>query len=307
MFRVIGLDGGGTSTKGCIGYDKENIIAKSTAGGLNPYIYNEQEIISTLKYSINQLLIQSNIDVEDIDILSIGGAGLDRPNDQQQFEKLYRKTGFNIPLYLTNDAKILLEANIPSEPGILTISGTGSIAYGSDGVNYYRQGGYGHIIGDEGSGYDIGVTALKRIFKEKDNDNKILLETLILDYLDMSSLDDLLRWIYSPKTRKQDIADIVRCFIDKAYEDEGVRDILNNGTKDLIHLTTSLYSRMREKGVEPKKFIISGSVLSKNKYIRDTYIEEVENRTSMGYVESTVKAEVGALMMGLKKLEGELE
>ena len=70
---------------------------------------------------------------------------------------------------VVNDALVALEAGAPDEPGVVVIAGTGSIAYGRNERNQAaRAGGWGYMLGDEGSGYWIGRAALRAVLREAD-------------------------------------------------------------------------------------------------------------------------------------------
>ena len=74
-----------------------------------------------------------------------------------------RRIGYKARCLVVNDALVALEAGAPDQPGVVVISGTGSIAYGRNREGEAaRAGGWGYVLGDEGSGYWIGRAALAR-------------------------------------------------------------------------------------------------------------------------------------------------
>ena len=78
-------------------------------------------------------------------------------------QRVLRRIGFKARLLVTNDALIALVAAVGHAPGIVIIAGTGSIAYGRNARDEAaRAGGWGYVLGDEGSGYWIGRHALPR-------------------------------------------------------------------------------------------------------------------------------------------------
>lgn len=306
MYTIIGLDGGGTSTKGCIGYNKNNILATSISGGLNPYAFSEEEIIDTIVKSVEMLTSQARCNLEDVDMLCIGAAGLDRRIDQDRFMDIYKRTNLNIPLYMTNDAKTFMHGNLCGQSGILTISGTGSISYGYGNGEYYRQGGYGHLISDEGSGYDMSIRLLKRVFKYKDKNIKTDIENTILEVLGLNNNDELLKWIYQPDTKKMDIASLTKPLVTRLGEDREVINIMDDCADALIKNTVGLYHKMCDAGNRPDHFIINGSVLKNVTSIKNRFVSEVEKQTGMRLREANLPAEVGALELGLSYLKGEV-
>src|SRR5213078_4483038 len=80
-----------------------------------------------------------------------------------------RRIGHRSRVLVVNDALIALAAGAGDDPGIVIISGTGSIVYGrNERVEAARAGGWGHMIGDEGSGYWIGREALAAVMRAGD-------------------------------------------------------------------------------------------------------------------------------------------
>jgi len=75
-----------------------------------------------------------------------------------------RRIGYKARIVITNDALIALVAAVGHEPGIVIVCGTGSIAYGRNRDDIAgRAGGWGWVLGDEGSGYWIGRRALRAV------------------------------------------------------------------------------------------------------------------------------------------------
>ena len=80
-----------------------------------------------------------------------------------------QRIGLNSRIVIVNDALIALETGAPGQPGVVIISGTGSIAYGRNAAGEAaRSGGWGYVLGDEGSGYWIGRAALRAVLRAAD-------------------------------------------------------------------------------------------------------------------------------------------
>jgi N-acetylglucosamine kinase-like BadF-type ATPase len=96
----------------------------------------------------------------------VGLAGLDRPGARDEVHPLL--TPLANEIRLTNDAELNFGA-LPRGVGVVLIAGTGSIAFGRDSSGATsRAGGWGHIFGDEGSGYDLGRRALRAAARAAD-------------------------------------------------------------------------------------------------------------------------------------------
>ena len=83
--------------------------------------------------------------------------------------EIMKRIGYKARVLVVNDALVALEAGAPGRPGVVLIAGTGSIAYGRNAQNQSaRAGGWGYMLGDEGSGYWIGRAALRAVLREAD-------------------------------------------------------------------------------------------------------------------------------------------
>ena len=101
--------------------------------------------------------------------ICLGIAGVDRPDDHAVIRGIMKRIGCQARILVVNDALVALEAGAPEQPGVVVISGTGSIAYGRNARGEAaRAGGWGYVLGDEGSGYWIGRAALRAVLRESD-------------------------------------------------------------------------------------------------------------------------------------------
>ena len=101
--------------------------------------------------------------------ICLGIAGVDRASDEAVVRSIMRRIGYKARILVVNDALIALQAGVGDAAGIVIVSGTGSIAYGrNDRGEASRAGGWGYVLGDEGSGYWIGRLALRAVVRHAD-------------------------------------------------------------------------------------------------------------------------------------------
>jgi N-acetylglucosamine kinase-like BadF-type ATPase len=100
---------------------------------------------------------------------AIGAAGAAREDDRAAVEAILRRTVAAGRYAVTNDGAIALRAALPSGPGVLLISGTGSIGYGRaiDGREV-RAGGWGYLLDDAGSAWAVGLAGLRAVLHAHD-------------------------------------------------------------------------------------------------------------------------------------------
>src|SRR5919206_381899 len=119
--------------------------------------------------------------------------------------------------------------------GVVVIAGTGSVAFGrNDAGEEVRAGGWGPIIGDEGSGYFIARTGLSAILRAYDGRGKATLMTELLRNEHHLEPRDLPRAIYAQTTHADDVARYAKLVFDAAKADDAVaRSIVELGAQQL--------------------------------------------------------------------------
>ncbi|MEJ9181424.1 BadF/BadG/BcrA/BcrD ATPase family protein, partial [Bacillus thuringiensis] len=158
MKYMIGVDGGGTKTE-AIAFDQNgNEVVRGTSRFGNVLIDFDQALLHIME-AINQC--QKNLINEHCVCICLGLAGISGANTNELTLRLKKKYGTKIEIF--NDAMIAHAAALKGKDGILTIGGTGAICIGKKGEVYQYSGGWGHILGDEGSGYWIALQALKKM------------------------------------------------------------------------------------------------------------------------------------------------
>lgn len=269
MQYVIGIDGGGTKTLLKISDLKGNLLAVCEGGPTNINSMDKEYVSDGIKKLINEGVGKIHESTENCRCLCIGAAGVDRQEDKKIMADIIRGAGIKNEIVVTNDAETALYGGVLGDEGIIIISGTGSICFGRnrDGQTS-RAGGWGHIIGDEGSGYDIGKRALISIARSHDGrDKETLLTEMVLEYLNLNSPEDLIDFVYRSSAGKKEIADIAKV-VDEAFKlgDRTAEQILKACAEELYICTLPVIKNLgfSDKAVP---MAVNGSVLVKNEYV----------------------------------------
>jgi glucosamine kinase len=163
----LGIDGGGTKTTSAVG-DEFKHLASATAGPSNIVRVGEVRARESLHQSVRQACAAAGITPPQVAHTCVGGSGAARP----ELAAIVRRALAEIlptPIDVVGDMQIALEAAFDTGPGVVVIAGTGSIAYGRDRQgNTARAGGWGFVIGDEGSAHWIGRTAVNAVLRAAD-------------------------------------------------------------------------------------------------------------------------------------------
>jgi glucosamine kinase len=199
----LGVDGGASKTLAVVVDAQGQERGRGIAGSSNYAAVGLEHALSQLHLAIEQAINQSQCQLP-FGAAWLGMAGVDRPEDTALLLPHLQTLAGTIRL--TNDAELLLSA-LDQAVGVALIAGTGSIALGRDrhGTTT-RAGGWGHILGDEGSGYEIGRQALQVAARAADGRGPTTtLLVRILQHWGLRRPDDLFEQVYQ-KAEKADIA-----------------------------------------------------------------------------------------------------
>src|SRR3982750_1433252 len=192
---VLGIDAGGTKTVCQLADGTGSVLAETRRGGANLQAAGELEVEKVLHEVMEEALADRDVVPGAI---CLGIAGVDRPDDARVVRGIMKRIGYKAKVLVVNDALVALEAGAPGAPGIVLIAGTGSIAYGRNEHNQAaRAGGWGYMLGDEGSGYWIGRAGLRAGLREADRRGPATrLTGLLLNYYGVAGAQDLMARVY---------------------------------------------------------------------------------------------------------------
>ena len=171
---IIGMDGGGTKTHAIIADLNGSIRAEHIGGPSNFQIIGVEKAAKTIYDLVKDCCESAECSVDQVHAVVLGLTGAGRIADQERMAKGVLRYARSKKTKLKNvivesDARIALEGAFKGKPGIILIAGTGSIAFGKDAKDrVHRVGGWGRIIGDEGSGYFIGRLGLTAVAQHLD-------------------------------------------------------------------------------------------------------------------------------------------
>ena len=170
---------------------------------------------------------------------------------REEMEKSVPSIGriHTIPDYVGNWA-----AATGGKPGIMVISGGGTIAYGRNASgDSLRVGGWGHLLGDEGSGYWIGLEAIKSALKSQAGMvPKTKLETRVMETFGTEDDRYVLAEIYSGSFSEADVAGLVPTVVSLADEgDEASLEILDEAARNISRLCFAALDRLGMMPVYP--------------------------------------------------------
>lgn len=301
-FTIIGIDGGGTHTRGILLRDGK-IVAESKAGSTRIGAVGVGESCERTLNVILDLCEQASIESSEVDAVVVGLAGVWLEEEKQRSARLLKTLGrghnFNFSdLIVTSDAEIALRGAFDGGHGIITIIGTGSIALGNpNGHDLVRCGGWGIELDDEGSGAWIGREGLTAVVRAIDGRGK------------KTALTDIIANAY-PSINIEQPRTIVKAYSEGAFQyhslspfvmqcavdgDPICLDIIDRSATHLLELPLALVPSFKEKQVE---VALMGGIVENDTLLADKLKEKISKNKSLKLIDARSTALIGALAMG---------
>ena len=242
---IVGIDGGGTKTVGILTTETGEHLAQVESGPSNYHVVGEVETQVVLESVIGELREKAGIPSTDSIRFCLGMAGLGRAEDRKIIGRICDKLSISENRILTHDAHIALVGGTEKQHGVIVISGTGAIVYGisADGKEA-RASGWGYLLGDEGSGYDIAIKGLRAVARAADGRGiSTELTNRILNRLELNAPDELIRWVHA--ARRDTIAQLAEIVFDAAQAaDKVAGQIVADATDELICAASSVIRQL---------------------------------------------------------------
>jgi N-acetylglucosamine kinase-like BadF-type ATPase len=272
----LGVDGGQSSTTALIGDETGRILGAGRGGECNHVGASEGRAKFTRAISgcIAAACEQEKLNAPEVRFASacLGFSG--GPADK---EAILREMLRVDAMTVTHDGLIALAGATAGEPGIIVISGTGSMAFGRnrDGRTA-RAGGWGYIFGDEGGGFDLARQALRAALRQEECwGPPTALRALLLEAADAADANDLLHRFYTSEFPRPKIASFSR-LVDEAARmgDATARDLLNSAGQQLAFLAGAVRGQLF-KEEEPAQVAYIGGVF-RSEILRERFQMLVE-------------------------------
>ncbi len=167
MRVILGIDGGGTNTRAAIVADGK-VVGSGQSGSIKRLRVGAEAAEANLRAVLKEVFAQAG--VKGVQAASCGVASASMPGITEWITAVFDDFGVERS-EVVGDEVIALDAAFKGGPGILQIAGTGSNTVGRapDGSRE-SAGGWSSRLGDEGSGYWIGVHAIRRALHAYDRE-----------------------------------------------------------------------------------------------------------------------------------------
>ncbi|HVJ83851.1 MAG TPA: BadF/BadG/BcrA/BcrD ATPase family protein [Planctomycetia bacterium] len=236
---LIGIDGGGTGCRALIAAADDAAQGRAfegKAGPANPKPVGVEAAQKAMKEAIAAAFAAAGEVPIKASALVAAVAGIGRENEQREFEAWALDEGIGSQVRFVGDATAVLAAGRPEGWGLAAISGTGSMAFGVDPKGRTaRAGGWGYLLGDEGSGYKIAVEGLQLACRAADGiaSAPLLLERL-MKHVGANEPRELVGTLYGPDWTRRRIADLARVVLEVAPDEPAAMVVVDAEAAALV-------------------------------------------------------------------------
>ena len=269
---VLGIDGGGTKTLAWLASKDANgaPVGIGRGGPGNFQAVGVEAALGNLATAVDAAFANAGVEPGPVAAAVVGLAGSDRDENRKILNDWAAERQLADCFRVVNDALPIVAAGSPDGWGIGLISGTGSLCFGqtSDGQTA-RSGGWGYLIGDEGSAYALATAGLRAAAKAADGRGpQTSLTDGFLSSLDIVEPSELVRAVYAiagDRARTASLASVVTEAA--AAEDRVAQQIVDDGARELAVMVRAV-ARTLNLDSAPFPLALTGGVLCANAILR---------------------------------------
>lgn len=251
----IGIDGGGSNLRVAAYADDLSLLAEARRSTVNPSVIGRPAAATLLREAIDEVLAQLGRATSDVQGVGVGIAGAYVEYAADWLHETFEAILPGVPRALSSDVEIALTGAHGAPLGLIVLSGTGSVAYGINASGASAMvGGWGYLVGDEGSGYSLGAAALRHALRAADGrDAPSLLAERAFAAIGAQEARDSIQWIYGRQPAPtREIAGLASLVLQASEEgDAAALRILNEAADELFAMVAALRRRLRMPDAQP--------------------------------------------------------
>lgn len=236
-----GLDAGGTQTKGWLYRQGSGLVARGEGPPGNVMSLGVPRVVDAVVTCLQSAANKAGLSgIPPLKVVAACVAGARRFQEQQALAKELGTVLEGTSVRVYPDPAAGLISGTLGAPGVVVIAGTGSAAWALDAEGgWHRVGGWGYLLGDEGSGFWMGMAALQAVVRAADGlGPSTVMGPAIMQAWKIVDLDDVLPIVYASPVPRQRIAALAPLVLTHAKEgDDVAQGIVDAAVQALIALT----------------------------------------------------------------------
>ena len=297
---VMGIDGGGSTVRVAIVTPELRVCAEHEGPTANPAVVGAETAAATIRTTMRDALHTAHLPPEAVAGVGIGVAGAAAHHSADWLCEVIRPVTPRAQIVPSADFEIALVGAFGERHGALVLAGTGSLAYGVNTAGETALiGGWGYLLDDAGSGYWLGIRALKAVARAADGRGPATaLSAVLLGTLNLGKALDLVPWLYhTGQSRTRDVAQLAPLVLEQAAAGDTVAQaIASKGAHELAHAVQTVVRRLY---LDASRIAFAGGLLSAANPLSD----ELCRLLNLGAIPQPQYAPViGAALLALNQL-----
>tara|TARA_S200000501_G_scaffold169855_1_gene160008 strand:+ start:61190 stop:62161 length:972 start_codon:yes stop_codon:yes gene_type:complete len=275
---ILGIDGGGSNTRGVIFNQKGQILTELKAKGSNLYVYKENGVKIIIDL-VKKLAKKANIDLSEISALGFGLSGISDIHSRELLLKELDKLSLSKNSLILSDTESAYQLLCPTGRGVLLSIGTGIVCLAKDkDGKIFKVAGNGHDKGDIGSGYWIGKKIINKILFNQEliavNDDIIGIHDCIKKVYNISDINFLQQELTNNSDIVFNTARLSKDIINLAENGNDIAlSVIQEGTR---HIGDYIIYLVSEMNFSKENIIIAGNgSIIKNNFFRSLLIDSL--------------------------------
>jgi N-acetylglucosamine kinase-like BadF-type ATPase len=275
--HFVGIDGGSSKTVGVALDEHGSVRARGVGGPGNYHTVGLGQVEANVFGLIAQLVEETATSVGDVAGFCFALAGIWREADRRAIGGMLEHRGIRGRSTLMSDVEALIAAAEGEGPILAIVAGTGSVVLGrGDDGRLHKVGGGGHLLDDNGSGYDIGISGLRAVLEASDGRGPATpLSDALLAAAGLGSTDGIVPWLYGLPDQKREVAQLAPAVIEAASRgDAAAAAILERAADDLARWA-AVAAEALQAGDRPVRVVLAGGVLEQSDLYRRLVTERI--------------------------------
>jgi N-acetylmuramic acid 6-phosphate etherase len=277
---LLGIDGGGSHTVALLAQRDANghrVLGRGESGPSNLQGVGAARATQSLDEAVGRAFTAARLPRCAVASACLGLSGAGRPSDQQIIRDWASAATLATHVEITSDAALLLAAGTPEGWGIAIVSGTGSIAMGQNAAGATaRAGGWGPLLGDEGSGYLLVLEALRAVSHAADGrGSATALTERFVTALHVARPQELVTAVHGRGLERGDLAALAPVVLEAAEAGDAIAAaIVRKGAAALAAAAGSVARQLNLTGA-PLPLAFAGGVLLNSPFYRQQVLHEL--------------------------------
>ncbi len=303
MEHVIGIDGGGTKTQAALLRLNGEVVSHDETGPSNYHNVGVEQARRTLEEACVKVIRKAGVEVGSVKIVVASLAGLDCSLDFKAMQNAVEEFPIG-SIMLVHDSMAALYATNAGRESTIIIAGTGSATAGINSRGEYaRAGGWGYILGDEGSGFYLakrGIVAALLEYEERGPETMIT--SLLLERFNAKTPDEIIWHVYTGGMSITEFARLAPLVTEAALRGDSVAiSILRDAGRELANTVSGVIRRLK---MEEDEFPIGliGGVFKAGRLVTGPLEEAVHKVAPKAYLTSPrFPPVIGSSLIALEK------